>query len=182
MSYIFSSTVSKNLTIDFIFAKNVLLRCAFLFKKRQMSFGKNRNLSNDLIYYYSSQSLPKISFINPDFFTQIIHSSQHQIVDNINNLETSNAGSINTTHQEFNCRRIPPQPQGRRSSRSPKASLRTSSLRPSYQPLEEFAKAGSSPTPKIIFGRLSSPKKLLQLEVKTQKIQDLLYLQFFWKN
>ena len=89
MSYIFSSTVSKNLTIDFIFAKNVLLRCAFLFKKRQMSFGKNRNLSNDLIYYYSSQSLPKISFINPDFFTQIIHSSQHRIVDNIDNLDTS---------------------------------------------------------------------------------------------
>ena len=37
-----------------------------------MSFGKNRNLSNDLIYYYSSQLLPKNCFINPDFFTQII--------------------------------------------------------------------------------------------------------------
>ena len=149
--------MSKNLTIDFIFAKNVLLRCAFLFKKDTCPSEKNRNLSNDLIYYYSSQPLPKNCFINPDFFTQIIHSSQHRIVDNIDNLETSNAGSINTTHQEFNCRRIPPQPQGRRPSRSPKASLRTSSLR-------------SRTTTKIIFGRLLSPKKLCH------------HLQLSWKN
>ena len=103
----------------------------------------------------------------------LLHSSQHRIVDNIDNLDTSwivIPWSIITTHQEFNCRRIPPQPQGRRPSRSPKASLRTSSLRPSHQPLEEFAKAGSSPTLEIIFGRLLSPKKLL------------LHLQFFWKN
>ena len=64
--------MSKNLTIDFIFTKNVLLRCAFLFKKDTCPSEKNRNLSNDLIYYYSSQLLPKNCFINPDFFTQII--------------------------------------------------------------------------------------------------------------
>ena len=34
MSYIFQALCQKNLTIDFIFAKNVLLRCAFLFKKK----------------------------------------------------------------------------------------------------------------------------------------------------
>ena len=71
----FEHYVKNNLTIDFIFAKNVLLRCAFLFKKRQMSFGKNRNLSNDLIYYYSSQPLPKNVLYKPRLFysNQSIH-------------------------------------------------------------------------------------------------------------
>ena len=73
MSHIFRALCQKkNLTIDFIFTKNVLLRCAFLFKKDTCPSEKNRNLSNDLIYYYSSQPLPKNCFINPDFFTQII--------------------------------------------------------------------------------------------------------------
>ena len=68
----FEHYVKKNLTIDFIFAKNVLLRCVVLFKKDTCPSEKNRNLSNDLIYYYSSRPLPKNCFINPDFFTQII--------------------------------------------------------------------------------------------------------------
>ena len=48
-----------------------------------MSFGKNRNLSNDLIYYYSSQPLPKMCFISPNFFTQkSVHTRRllHQLV------------------------------------------------------------------------------------------------------
>ena len=78
MSYIFSSTVSKNLTIDFIFAKNVLLRCAFLFKKRQMSFGKNLTISNDLIKDPSStmksQPLPKNVLYKPQIFYSKVSS------------------------------------------------------------------------------------------------------------
>ena len=78
MSYIFLSTVSKNLTIDFIFAKNVLLRCAFLFKKRQMSFGKNLTISNDLIKDPSStmksQPLPKNVLYKPQIFYSKVSS------------------------------------------------------------------------------------------------------------
>ena len=78
LSYIFRALCQKNLTIDFIFAKNVLYKMCSFIQKRQMSFGKNLTISNDLIKDPSStmksQPLPKNVLYKPQIFYSKVSS------------------------------------------------------------------------------------------------------------
>ena len=175
MSHIFRALCQKKPNHWFYLYKKCTIKTCIFIQKRQVSFVKKP-------YHYQWFNLLLLKPTPPQklLYKPRLFYSNHPIHRNIELWTTSTtwtpAGlsspgpSSPTTRSSTTGCWIPPRPQGRRSSRSPKASLRTSSLRPSYQPLEEFAKAGSSPTLEIIFGRLLSPKKLRH------------HLQLSWKN
>ena len=76
-----------------------------------MSFGKNRNLSNDLIYYYSSQPLPKNVLYKPRIFYSKVSSHSKITLNSFNwynnkitnSMETSKikTGSIITNYHNL---------------------------------------------------------------------------------